>query len=164
VVEWSDVFILDNDDDEETTFVETRKGLSRKAIEQLGFIKDINSLVVLSGSSYSQVERIGFLTWSPESLLTLYPLPDLAPATPLTKTKSAFSFALNTSVRQLLPDGSAERPREEGSEQPKPIPTLVTHLVVGCRRIAVIYSWKDGEPQETKVSKSNLFFFFTFSP
>lgn len=33
------------------TPVEIKTGISRKAIEQLGYIKDINSLVVLSGSS-----------------------------------------------------------------------------------------------------------------
>lgn len=38
------------DDDEETaTLVETKKALTRKSIEQLGYIKDINSLIVLSG-------------------------------------------------------------------------------------------------------------------
>ena len=35
------------------TPVEIKTGISRKAIEQLGYIKDINSLIVLSGSSLS---------------------------------------------------------------------------------------------------------------
>lgn len=30
-----------------------KKGLSRRSIEQLGYVKDINSLVVLSGASSS---------------------------------------------------------------------------------------------------------------
>ena len=41
--------------DTTATLVETRKGLTRKSIEQLGYIKDINSLVVLSGPFVSQV-------------------------------------------------------------------------------------------------------------
>ena len=33
----------------------------------------------------------------------------------------------------------------------KGIPALVTRLAVGCRRKIVLYSWKDGEPQEVQV-------------
>lgn len=36
---------------EPVTLAETKKNLTKKPIEQLGFIKDINSLVVLSGIS-----------------------------------------------------------------------------------------------------------------
>ena len=39
-----------DEEDEIATLVETKKALTRRAIEQLGYIKDINSLVVLSGS------------------------------------------------------------------------------------------------------------------
>ena len=38
-----------SDGDEHATLVETKKGLSRRAIDQLGYIKDINSIVLLSG-------------------------------------------------------------------------------------------------------------------
>ncbi|KAG9314800.1 vacuolar sorting protein 39 domain 1-domain-containing protein [Chiua virens] len=31
-----------------------------------------------------------------------------------------------------------------------PIPTMVTTLIVGCRRKVVLYTWKDGEAQEVK--------------
>jgi hypothetical protein len=31
------------------------------------------------------------------------------------------------------------------------IPTVITQLMVGCRRKVVIYTWKDGEAQEAKV-------------
>jgi hypothetical protein len=35
--------------EESVSLVEVKKGLARRAIEQIGFIKDINSLVLLSG-------------------------------------------------------------------------------------------------------------------
>ncbi|KAJ7650763.1 hypothetical protein FB45DRAFT_25587 [Roridomyces roridus] len=113
------------------TLAETKKALVRRAIEQIGFIKDINSLVVLS-----------------ESTVTLFPLPAFSPSTPLLKAKAAFSFAIHSSVQHISTESQA--PAEEFSSKPPTIPTLVTQLVVGCRRKVVIYSWKDGEAQESK--------------
>lgn len=37
-------------DSEIASLVEVKKNLTRRAIEQMGFIRDINSLVVLSGT------------------------------------------------------------------------------------------------------------------
>ncbi|KAH7925859.1 hypothetical protein BV22DRAFT_1064252 [Leucogyrophana mollusca] len=105
--------------------LETRKGLSRKAIDQLGYVKDINSLVVLS-----------------ETLPTLYPLPSFTPPTPLSKARGALSFAVHSSVHNDA----------EGFGKASAIPTMVTQLVVGCRRKVAIYTWKDGEAQEVKES------------
>ncbi|KAG1762919.1 vacuolar sorting protein 39 domain 1-domain-containing protein [Suillus placidus] len=85
-----------------STLVDTKKGLSRRPIDQLGYIKNINSLVSLS-----------------ETIPTLYPLPIFAPPTPLIRAKGR-------------------------------IPTMVTQLIVGCRRKVVIYTWKDGEAQEIR--------------
>ncbi|KAJ7671538.1 hypothetical protein DFH06DRAFT_118208 [Mycena polygramma] len=113
---------------ETVTLVETKRGLARKAIEQIGFIKDVNSLVVLS-----------------ESTVTLFPLPTFSPATPLLKAKGAFSFAIHSSIEHIEPEISAGE-----FSNAAPIPTLVTQLVVGCRRKVVIYSWRDGDPQESK--------------
>ncbi|KAF8896557.1 vacuolar sorting protein 39 domain 2-domain-containing protein [Infundibulicybe gibba] len=114
--------------EDEVTLIETRKNLTRRGIEQLSFIKDINSLVVLS-----------------EATLTLFPLPTLAPPTPLAKTKAAFSFAVHTALQHIHPSPDA------GAGTPGPmIPTLVTQLLVGCRRRAVLYTWRDGEPQEIR--------------
>ncbi|KAJ7086162.1 hypothetical protein B0H15DRAFT_987519 [Mycena belliarum] len=119
------------DEGEETvTLVETKKGLVRKAIEQIGFIKDINSLVLLS-----------------ESTVTLFPLPTFSPATPLLKSKGAFSFAIHTSVQHISP---TNEPSAGEFLAASSIPTLVTQLVVGCKRKVVIYCWKDGEAQESK--------------
>lgn len=81
-----------------------------------------------------------------ESVVTLFPLPGLAPPTPLIKAKAAFSFALHTHVSSSQPDGSSGELGRMAS-----IPTVETYLLVGCRRKAVIYSWKDGEAQEVKV-------------
>lgn len=108
---------------EQSVLVETRKGLSRRAIDQLGYIKDLNSLVLLS-----------------ETLVTLYPLPSFSPPTPLTKTKGALSFATYSSVIDTRSSG-------DGTTA---IPTMVTQLIVGCRRRVVVYCWKDGEVQEIK--------------
>jgi hypothetical protein len=131
--------------------VETKKGLTRRTIDQLGFIKDINSLVSLSGRTFLCLSRDLHLYDPLESVVTLYPLPTFAPSTPLIKAKGAFSFALNTSVQYLLPDGTVENLTGSDSGRNKSIPTVVTQLVVGCRRKVVIYSWKDGEAQEAKV-------------
>ncbi|KAF7316900.1 Rab guanyl-nucleotide exchange factor [Mycena chlorophos] len=114
------------DDDDAFTLVESRKGLARKAIDQIGFIKDINSLVLLS-----------------EAAVSLLPLPSFTPATPLLKAKAAFSFAIHTSVQHIAPDVPP-------GATATTIPTLITQLVVGCRRKVVVYSWKDGEAQESK--------------
>ena len=84
--------------------------------------------------------------------VTLLPLPTLAPATPLTQAKAAFSFAVHSCVQHLYKDGTTEPPKAE-LDQPKerPIPTMITRLLVGCRRKAVLYTWKDGEAQDVKV-------------
>ncbi|KAI0267682.1 hypothetical protein BC834DRAFT_923439 [Gloeopeniophorella convolvens] len=114
--------------------LDTKKALTRRAIDQLGYVKDINSLVVLS-----------------QSQVTLFDLPDLSKPTPLARAKNAFSFALHTSVQHLYPDGKTTRP--PGAEFGSPImavPTVLTYLVAGCQRRLVVYSWKDGEAQDIK--------------
>ena len=84
-----------------------------------------------------------------DSTVTLLPLPSFAPSTPLVKAKGALSFAVNTSIQHLQPDG---RPVDsDAGKSPKAIPTLITQLVIGCRRRVVIYSWRDGDAQDTKV-------------
>lgn len=115
------------DGDEHATLVETKKGLSRRAIDQLGYIKDINSIVVLS-----------------DTLVTLYPLPSLSPPTPLNKARSALSFSIHSFAVSV-----PSRDQTSGFSQAA-IPTMLTQLIIGCRRKVVIYSWKDGEAQEIK--------------
>ncbi|KAF7985633.1 hypothetical protein HWV62_2139 [Athelia sp. TMB] len=120
---------------QDATLAETKKAFTRRAIDQLGFVKDINSLVVLS-----------------ESQLTLYPLPLFTPATPLPKTKTAFSFATYSGVQYVLPNGREHLPSDGEFDQAKAVPTQFTQLAVGCRRKMIIYSWRDGEAQEVRES------------
>lgn len=113
--------------------VEVRKNLTRRSIEQLGFIKDINSLVILS-----------------EATVTLFPLPTFAPPTPLAKAKNALSFATYSCTRRSESDDGQKDGAEESRKTIQSVPILSTLLLVGCRRKVVLYSWKDGEPQEAK--------------
>ncbi|KAH7097488.1 hypothetical protein BKA62DRAFT_716172 [Auriculariales sp. MPI-PUGE-AT-0066] len=100
--------------------VEVKKAFTRKAIERMAFLRDINSLVVLSD-------------WT----LTLFPLPNLSPPSVLAQARNAMSFTITSSV---LP-----------ADKVKATPaSVVTHLMVGCQKKVVLYTWKDGEPQETK--------------
>lgn len=81
-----------------------------------------------------------------DSVVTLYGLPNFTPATPLTQAKTARTFTVFTTVQY------------EGSEQPKSkgVAVVVTYLAVGCYRKLVIYSWKDGEHQETIVRSERI--------
>ncbi|PPR05963.1 hypothetical protein CVT24_004627 [Panaeolus cyanescens] len=117
---------------EKVELVEVKKGLVKRSIDQIGFIRDVNSLVVLS-----------------DMTVTLFPLPSFSPATPLLKAKAAFSFAIYSYVEQQ-PLSAEELQGSPGFQRSQPIPCRVTMLLVGCRRKAVIYSWRDGEPQEVK--------------
>ncbi|KAG6810469.1 hypothetical protein H0H92_011733 [Tricholoma furcatifolium] len=115
--------------------IEVKKALTRRSIEQLGFVKhmDLNLLVVLS-----------------EAIVTLFPLSNSSPPTVLQKAKAAFSFAIHSSVQDTEPEKKPEFSTGDDFVKLKPIPMLVTQLIVGCRRKVVIYSWRDGEAQEPK--------------
>ena len=67
----------------------------------------------------------------------------------LTQASGALTFAIHASVQLLLPDGSV--PLSPGGNQ-QGEPTVVSQLVIGCRRKIVIYTWKDGEAPDIKVS------------
>lgn len=85
-----------------------------------------------------------------ETQLTLFPYPDFSSPTPLVKTKGALCFALYTGVEYSEADTAGPAtPTPPGKG--KGIPSVVTRLAVGCRRKIVLYSWKDGEPQEVQV-------------
>lgn len=89
---------------------------------------------------------------SQETQITLYPLPSLSPATPLPKTKTALSFAIHSAVQYILPNGKVHLPSDGDFERAKAVPTQLTQLAVGCKRKVIIYSWRDGEAQDVKVS------------
>ncbi|KAG8924938.1 Vacuolar morphogenesis protein 6 [Tulasnella sp. 418] len=131
------IYALQKDEDGNPApaeLVESKKSFTRRAIEQLGFIKDVSSLVVLS-----------------DSTVTLYPLPNYAPATPLTQAKGAMSFAIDTSVQYATEvqesNKSTTTDTTTATKPPPSVPTVVTRLAVGCRKRIVIYEWKDGELQ-----------------
>lgn len=132
-----------------------KKGFTRRPIEQLGFVKDINSLVVLSGMlllTFCYLSEL--IIRIEEATVTLFPLPTLAPPTPLIKAKAAFSFAVHTCIQHTEPEAKPyvlTTGVGSPSTKPKPIPALVTQLLVGCRRKVVIYTWRDGEAQDVKV-------------
>ncbi|KIM35275.1 hypothetical protein M413DRAFT_449849 [Hebeloma cylindrosporum] len=127
------VYSLNGGSDAPIELVEVKKNLVKRSIEQLGFIKDVNSLVVLS-----------------EATVTLFPLPSFAPPTPLAKAKAAFSFSIYSSMHNVHLPANPQSISEPEFKRTQPIPTLITQLLVGCRRKVVIYSWKDGEPQDVK--------------
>lgn len=86
-----------------------------------------------------------------DATVTLFPLPSISPPTPLTKAKAAFSFAIHSCLQHVQPDVNPQQSGDTEFKKSQAIPTLVTQLLVGCRRKVVLYSWKDGEPQEVKV-------------
>ncbi|KNZ73327.1 Vam6/Vps39-like protein [Termitomyces sp. J132] len=95
------------------TLIEVKKALTRRSIEQLGFVKhlDLNLLVVLSE----------------ESTVTLFPLPTTSPPTVLHKAKAAFSFAVHSSVQDI--ELETHSSVEDDFAKPKPVPMLVTQLL-----------------------------------
>lgn len=92
------------------------------------------------------------ISYSLDSTVTLYPLPTLEPATPLAQAKAAFSFTIHSYVEHTSDHPPATFSESEGSDT-KDIPSLVTKLIVGCRRKVVIYTWKDGDSLDVKVNK-----------
>ncbi|KAI0322535.1 vacuolar sorting protein 39 domain 1-domain-containing protein [Amylostereum chailletii] len=78
----------------------------------------------------------------------LLPLSDMSNPTPLSKAKAAFSFTVHTFVEHLPPDTPQKPSSSTEFDKRMSVPTVVTYLVVGCRRKLVVYSWKDGEPQD----------------
>ncbi|KAF8501265.1 vacuolar sorting protein 39 domain 1-domain-containing protein [Gautieria morchelliformis] len=125
-------FQKENGGTPDVTLLETKKGFTRRSIDQLGFIKDTNSLVILSDSAVS-----------------LYSLPELIQITPLPQTRTALVFALNTAILHVLPDGRVIEPSSAPGDA-RAIPSIVTHLAVGCRKKVVIFTWRDGEAEEPK--------------
>lgn len=86
----------------------------------------------------------------------MYPLPTFASPTPLAKTKGALAFGTFTGTVYGESDAKS-RPSLDGElNKAKDVPVIVTHLAVGCKRKIVLYSWRDGEPQEVKVSLTHL--------
>jgi Vam6/Vps39-like protein vacuolar protein sorting-associated protein 39 len=103
-------------------------------------VPDIASLAVLSGTRLASL-LFSLSSTVADGVVTLHGLPNFTPTTPLAQAKSARTFTTFTTVQH------------EGPEQAKNkgVAVVVTYLAVGCYRKLVIYSWKDGEHQETVV-------------
>ncbi|KAI0635691.1 hypothetical protein C8Q77DRAFT_1277165 [Trametes polyzona] len=126
------IYTVADGPDHPAELLETKKSLCRRSIDQIAYVKDVNSLAVLS-----------------EAQVTLFPYPTFSPPTPLVKTKGALCFALNTAVEYQTPDIATPASPTTPSKG-KGVPAVVTRLAVGCRRKIVLYSWKDGEPQDVQ--------------
>ncbi|BGP49482.1 Vacuolar morphoproteinsis protein 6 [Rhodotorula kratochvilovae] len=100
------------------TLVNRHDGFSKKPIEQLGVIKELNALVCLSGGD-----------------LTLHSFPDLAVlSTFASQTRGTASlFALCTEIHH--PASSSAAPG---------IPEIHTTLALACKRRLLLLSWVDG--------------------
>jgi hypothetical protein len=73
------------------------------------------------------------------------------------------SFGIHTSVQQVHEEKAASATEGAGpkSDLGHGLTSMITRLVIGCKRRAVVYTWVDGEPQEPKVS--SLLYHFTVS-
>ncbi|KAG9103535.1 Vacuolar morphogenesis protein 6 [Ceratobasidium sp. 370] len=154
-----DVEREEGNDEPKLTLKETKKGFVKRQTDQLGVLKDVSSLVVLSGKSrikpvildsFAATTLMNHLlpsTFLAQRVVTLFPLPALGPPTVLTQTRNASVFAIDTSVQYELADGSLATPTQSES---KGIATVVTVLAVGCKRKIVIFRWHDGEAQPVK--------------
>ncbi|KAJ9122804.1 hypothetical protein QFC24_004235 [Naganishia onofrii] len=119
--------------------VKTKKGVSRRQIDQLGYIEDTNTLVVLS-----------------ESQITLWDLPNLKAPTILTQLKNVQSFGTHNTLQPKSSlvattkkkDISAEEGASKGGyglvDQDEKV--LVSTLMVGCRKRVAVLSWSGGKP------------------
>ncbi|KAK0570235.1 Vacuolar morphogenesis protein 6 [Tilletia horrida] len=76
--------------DQQASFLETRKAFSRRAIEKLAAIKEANLLVSLS-----------------DGQVCLHDLADLSAATPLPQTKGALDFAMDSSIQRKVAPAAA---------------------------------------------------------
>lgn len=127
------------------TLVDTKKGLTRRGIEQLGYLKDIGSLVSLSGLRFGSASRLHTNPLA-DNVVSLHALPNLTPTTTLQQTRGALCFTIETWVLYSLPDGTLSPNKDTHG-----VPTVLTFLAVGCKRRIIVFSWKDGEAQDPKV-------------
>ena len=156
------------------------KQFSKKSIEQLAVITELNSLVSLSGKSDLKL----VWSWDPLKLIrrrsqtdgTIY-LHDLHTLEKQTtfgtssQTKGqAGIFAIDTSIQQtgsqLAPSTPKGKEREKTQANAKArskgkdaasttvgeetVPIVVTTLAVGCRRRLVLFTWRDSQWQDPK--------------
>jgi len=117
------IYLLPADNDSDASLQASESPMGKKPIEQLGLVKETNSLVTLS-----------------EGSVVLLDLHTLKVQLRLHQTKSqANVFALDSSVQSSYT-----------SRGNTPIPIVVTYLAVACRRKLVLFSWRDSQWCEPK--------------
>ncbi|KAI5477615.1 rab guanyl-nucleotide exchange factor [Pseudohyphozyma bogoriensis] len=107
-----------------TTLVSRHDGFAKKAIDQLGVIKELNGLLCLSGGD-----------------LTLHQFPNfelLSTFAPQTRA-SASLFVLSTIIRNALPP-----PKRTSTQPPSSAPEIHSTLAIACKRRLLLFSWIDG--------------------
>ncbi|CAE6426422.1 unnamed protein product [Rhizoctonia solani] len=105
------------------TLQDTKKSFTRRQIDQIGLLKDISSLIVLS-----------------DSVVTLFPLSTLSTPTVLTQTRNASVFALDTSVQYELSDGSYATAAQSDSKGIATVVTVLAELVLDHTPRAIAFS------------------------
>jgi hypothetical protein len=76
----------------------------------------------------------------------------MSPPTVLPKAKGAMSFGIHTSIQRLGDDTNAGTGNDATVSTERTQMSIITRLVIGCKRRVVVYTWVNGEPQEPKVS------------
>jgi hypothetical protein len=83
-----------------------------------------------------------------DAAVFLHPLPALTPTQTIPDSKGALCFAINTTVEYTNEDGTTTSVKDPAKKQ---VPAVITMLAIGCKRRILLCSWKDGEPQPSKV-------------
>jgi hypothetical protein len=143
--------------------ISTRKGLTRKPIDQLEYLEDLDALAVLSGKlvftppvRYKRSSQ----PFCSDQTVTLYDLPNLKTPTILTQARYVQSISTRTiwvppkhlarsdkksSTGKLAKaDSSDPIPHEETSSEDDPI--RVSILVIGARKKVHILTFVSGKP------------------
>lgn len=97
------------------------------------------------------------MTKHQDNIVTLFASPELKQATPLSQSRGALTFAINTCIQHV----SSNNPDTSGGNF-KGIPTVITRLVIGCRRKVVVFTWQDGEVTTPKVRNLVFSGYLTF--
>lgn len=119
------VYLVHEDSEDEATLECSSEEICKKAVEQLGIIKETNSLVILS-----------------DGVVTLADLHTLALQMVLKQTKSqANIFEVDSSIQSQASSANSGTPG---------IPSVLTTLAVGCKRRCIFFSWRDSEWQPPK--------------
>lgn len=129
------------------TLVSRHDGFTKKAIDQLGVIKELNALICLSGISFPTSLTPHQLTPNPAGGdLTLHLLPTFVLLSSLSsQTRSAASlFVLSTFIHNPTPPPRRSNSASRTPHPPPSAPEIHTTLAVACKRKLLLFNWVDG--------------------